>query len=419
MSARQASSTEVCIRADLAVAAAQWIDDAASLERLVAAVAAVDAYALDTEFHRERTYWPKLALVQLAWRPVGSGDQPVQIALVDPLRLDLAAMEPLFRGSGLAVVHAADQDLEILEQACGTIPARLFDTQVAAGFLGTSSLSLSALVFQLLGVRLPKGDRLTDWVRRPLDDGQRSYAAADVVHLPDLHDRMAAELSASGRLAWAEEECELVRGRRRGPPPPETAWWRVRESRHLRGRARLVAQALAAWRERKAAQLDRPLRHVLSDLAIVTIAANPPADLEDLRRLRGVDGRHLGGSQGKEILEAVAAGLAAPSDSLALPEIEELDRRLRPAVALASAWIAQLAVELRIDATLLATRADLHALLRGDRDARLSRGWRAELVGEPVRRLVEGEAALAFDGQGGLVLEDRPRPAQAGISTTA
>lgn len=379
---------------------AEWVDSTPRLHAIVDELLGQPAYALDTEFHRERTYWPQLALVQLAW--------PGASALVDPLAVDTGALARLFDGGGVCVVHAADQDLEILQHATGTVPNRLFDTQVAAGFLGHSSPSLTTLAHSLLKVTLPKGDRMTDWTRRPLDDAQRRYAAADVAHLLELYDRLRDELSARGRLAWAEQECEMARVRQRGPGDPETAWWRVKDIRHVRGNGRGVAQALAAWRERRAAELDRPVRFVLSDMAILTIASNPPKTIDALRALRGVDGRQVGGAVGKEILAAVAEGLAMPAEQLRVPSADELDRRMRPAVALAAAWVAQLAVDLHIDASLLATRADLHALLNKDPDARLARGWRNDLVGEPVRQLATGKAALAFDGRGGLELVARP-----------
>jgi ribonuclease D len=337
--------------------------------------------------------------VQLAW--------PGGVALVDPLAVDIGTMRLLLDSDAVCVAHAADQDLEILQQVCGVLPRRLFDTQVAAGFLGHSSPSLSTLAHSLVKVTLPKGDRMTDWTRRPLDPAQRRYAASDVIHLLDLYERLRDELDSRGRLAWAEQECEMVRVRQRGPGEPETAWWRVKDVRHIRGAGRGVAQVLAAWRERRASALDRPVRFVLSDMAILTIASNPPADADALRSLRGVDGRQVNGAAGREILAAVAEGLALPGAQLRVPSVDELDRRMRPAVALAAAWVAQLAVDLDIDASLLATRADLHALLNDEPASRLSTGWREAVVGEPVRRLATGDAALAFDGKGGLVLVNR------------
>jgi ribonuclease D len=378
---------------------ATWIAEAGAFTSLVEQLGEQALYAFDTEFHRERSYYPLLALLQIAW--------PGGVAVVDPLAIDLASLATVFEGPGVAVAHAADQDLEVLERSCGTIPRRLFDTQLAAGFLGQSSPSLGNLVSKLLGVHLPKGDRLTDWTRRPLSDAQLRYAAADVAHLLDLHRVIVERLEVSGRLTWAEEECEVLRSRRRGNADPDTAWWRVKDARTLRGVSRGVAQTVAAWRERRARAVDQPLRFVLSDLAITTIAHHPPATIAELQDLRGVDGRHLRGKTGHDILQAVQAGLALAPEALRPPPLDDVDRQLRPAVSLASAWASQLASDLRIDAALLATRADLTAFVRGDKDARLRAGWRSELVGEPLRRLVDGEAALAFAGRGKLSLEER------------
>lgn len=374
----------------------EWIDDGASLARLVEGLRGEPVYGIDTEFHRERTYWPQIALVQLSW--------PGSLALVDPLTVDITPLREVLAGEGLALAHAADQDLEVLERACGAVPSRLFDTQLAAGFMGFSTPSLSSLVERLLGVRLAKGDRVSDWTERPLSRHQLDYAASDVAHLHELHRLITDDLERRGRFAWAEDECEQLRVRPRDPQDPETAWWRIKESRSLRGAARGVAQAIAAWREREAAASDRPPRFVLPDLAVLGIAHRPPASIEELRRTRGLDGRHLKGGNDKAIMTAIDRGTSMDPSELRLQPVDELDRRLRPAVTLTSAWIAQLASDLDIDASLLATRNDLHAFLKKAPDAKLANGWRAGLVGEPVRHLVDGDAALAFDGRGGLAL---------------
>lgn len=377
-----------------------WVETDPALRQVIDSVGAGVVYAFDTEFHRERTYFPQLALVQLAWEG--------GIALVDPQRVDLRPLAAALRGSGLAVAHAPEQDLEVLDRACGAVPSRLFDTQLAAGFLGLASASLATLVHRVLGLRVVKADRLTDWTRRPLSEAQRRYAAFDVAHLLDLRAELVRRLEASGRLAWAEEECRQLLARSRQPQEPETAWWRLKDSRSLRGRSRGVAQAVAAWRERTAAAQDRPPRWVLPDLALAGIAHGPPDSEAALRGVRGLEPRHLRGGAADEILEAVRVGLALAPEELRLPPGEELDRHLRPAVTLVSAWVAQLARDLRLDPALLATRSDLHAFLRGEPGSRLSQGWRGDLVGEPIRRLVEGEAALAFrPGSGDLVLEAR------------
>ncbi|CAA9214935.1 MAG: Ribonuclease D [uncultured Acidimicrobiales bacterium] len=388
-------------RDDLA-RSAEWIDTPEGLADVIRALRSEPRYALDTEFHRERTYFPKLALVQLAW--------PGRLVLVDPLAVDLAPFAEVLEGPAVAVLHAADQDLEILQLACGRTPARLFDTQVAAGFLGFSSASLVSLVERLIGARILKGDRLTDWIRRPLTDSQRLYAASDVLHLLQLHDLLIEKLEGCGRLSWAEDECQRLLERARSGQDPETAWWRIKDSRSLRGPARGIAQELAAWRERRAAELDRPSRMVLSDMALLGIANRRPSGEQDLKDIRGLDARQLKGAALAGVLEAVRTGAALGKDQVRVPPVDDFDRQLRPAVTLVSAWVGQLALDLRIDPALLATRADLQAFLRSDPGGRLAAGWRRELVGEPIRRLVEGDAALAFrPGRGDLVLEARSR----------
>lgn len=375
------------------------VTDLAAFDDVIARLVDEPEYAVDTEFHRERTYFPKVALVQLAWSD--------GVALVDPLAVDLAPFGRVLEGPGTAIMHAANQDLEVLHRACGGVPSRLFDTQLAAGFVGFSTPSLSLLAERVLGVHLPKASRLTDWLQRPLGDAQQTYAAADVLHLADLAAALRDALAESSRLAWAEEECEDLRTRDWGAPDPEAAWLRLKEARQLRGTARNVARAVAAWRERRAAELDTPVRHVLPDLALVGIASNPPATIADLKRLRGVDERHTRGPVAAAILEAVKEGLEAPADTSPAMRRDEVDRDQRPAVALASAWLSQLARELKIDAALLATRNDLSTFLNDDPESRLAVGWRHALLGEPIRSLVAGEFALAFDGRGGLTLEKR------------
>jgi ribonuclease D len=377
-----------------------WIDSAGDLDRLVDALGDATEIALDTEFHRERTYYPQLALLQLGW---GSD----RVALIDTLAVDLAPLRPIITGAATIVMHAAAQDLEVLLRACGDLPHNLYDTQIAAGFAGYNNPSLLTLVEGVLSVRLPKGDRLADWLRRPLSDDQRDYAASDVSYLLSLKDWLSERLRRDGRESWAEDECSELLRRAALARDPEEAWWKIKEARQLRGRAIGVAQSVAAWRERRAAEVDQPVRFVLPDLALVGIAQRPPADVDALRRVRGLDDRHLRGTVPDELLAAVAAGIELPRHRLRLPASGDVERDLRPAVALISAWVGQLGRQLHIDSTMLATRSDIEALLRGDERARLAHGWRAEVLGQDIRRLVEGRAAIAFDGRGGLVLEDR------------
>jgi ribonuclease D len=381
------------------VADGELVTDQAQLLDVVDEVCAASCYAMDTEFHRERTYFAHLALVQIAW--------PGGLALVDPLALDLTPLAKVFAGDGTAVMHAARQDLEVLERSCGAIPTNLVDTQLAAGFLGYTSPSLATLLERELGVALPKADRLTDWLRRPLTDAQLVYAAADVAHLVELEQQLTARIAERGRTPWMAEAMAEMMVEPRGARDPAEAWRRIKELRHLKGRDLGMARAVAAWRESRAIELDLTPRFVLSDLGVVGVAVGKPTSVEELRRIRGVDGRTLRVSLAQELVDVVADAVRNPPRATSAPSQPELPTELRPAVPLVSAWVSQLARDLQIELAILATRADLEALLRGDPDARLAHGWRAELVGEPIRRLLDGEVALAFERQGGLVLEPR------------
>lgn len=316
------------------------------------------------------------------------------------------------------LMHAAAQDLAILERACGVLPTQLVDTQVAAGFVGLGSPGLGPLLHRRLGLDLLKADRLTDWMRRPLGDNAATYAAADVAYLHEMWGSLEAELTERGRLTWALDECEELRIRYGEPVNPDQAWWRIKEARRLRGRGRGVAQAVAAWRERRAQTTDRPVRHVLPDLAVVAIAERPPRTRSDLQRVRGLDGRHLRGGAAAELLGAIEEGMSLDDKALHIPERDGVDPALRPAVTLASAWISQIGRDLDFDTSLLATRADIEALVRGDASSRLLSGWRDEVAGEPIRQLLSGDAALAFGGDGNLILERRSFASVGGDTAT-
>lgn len=378
----------------------RYIDTGESLDEVVAALADQPRYALDTEFHRERSYWPDPALIQVAWNG--------HIALIDPLAVDPRPLARVIGGDAIMVAHAADQDLEVLDRATGTTPSRIFDTQIAARFLGPDSPSLASLCERELGRGLPKAGRLTDWLERPLRRSQLDYAAADVACLLDIADRQTARLNQWGRRTWALDEFEALLRRSREPRRPEQAWTRIKEARRLRGPALSVARSLASWRERRAAETNRPVRFVLPDMAVVTIAEAAPRSAEEMAELRGVDAGLARGRLGKQILDAVSEGIELDWRPPPQTRSTRLSRDLKPAVGLVATWIQQTARDLSIDPTMLATRADIESLMRGDADARLDRGWRADLVGAPIRKLVAGGAALAFES-GAVVVEERSR----------
>jgi len=374
--------------------AEHFVDDDAALADVVAEVARAPLYSLDTEFHRERTYFPRLALVQLQW-----GNTNV---LVDPLAVDPRGLAPLLRSDGLAVLHASQQDLEVLQYAVGCVPSRMFDTQLAAGFIGYSTPSLANLVQSLLKITLSKNDRLTDWMRRPLTKSQSEYARSDVAYLEQLYLRISAKLAELQRTSWVQQACEELRQRPWGESNPDDAWLRIKDARRLKGAPRGAAQALAAWRERRAMATNVPLRRVMSDIALVGIAQALPDSTEALAHARGVDERYLGGSLAREILAAVREGRER------VVEVESnghdpLEKRLHPAVTLVTAWIGELANKHQIDPKLVATTRDIVALLAGG-DSRLAEGWRRELVGQDIEALLKGESGLSFDREGRLRL---------------
>lgn len=374
--------------------AEHFIDDESALADVVREAATAELYSLDTEFHRERTYFPRLALVQLQWGTTN--------VLVDPLAVDPRGLAPLLRGNGLAVLHASQQDLEVLQYAVGCVPSRIFDTQLAAGFIGYSTPSLASLVQSLIKVSLSKGDRLTDWMRRPLTKSQSEYARSDVAYLEQLYEIIGASLSQLGRTAWVEQACEELRQRPWGESNPDDAWLRIKDARSLKGASRGAAQALAAWRERRAMTTNVPLRRVMSDMALIGIAQALPASTEALSHARGVDERYLNGSLAREILAAVREGRERVVE-LESNGHDPLEKRLRPAVTLVTAWIGELAHQHQIDPTLVATNRDIVALLAGG-DSRLAHGWRRELVGHDIERLLKGETGLSFDRDGRLRL---------------
>ncbi len=370
-----------------------WIDSDISFCELVDRLCGVARFALDTEFHRERTYWPQLSLVQC-----GVDDD---VYVVDALAVDVSGLSEVFGSEICVVIHAADQDLEILARATGTLPRRIFDTQLAASFLGYGTASLSKLLSGLIDVSLPKADRLTDWLRRPLPNTAIEYAAADVEHLIELHDEIRSRLVEAGRLEWALEECEDFRDRDRGPVDPQRAWWKLKGSRQLSGKSRGVAQQVTAWRESTAAKRNIPPRFVMSDLAVSSIAERPPRDSEQLRNVRGLDVRQLGAGGAAALLDSVASGSKLATGDLVTPPAHNGYSAPKPLVTLCAAYVAQIARNEGLDSALIATRDDISRFVRGD-PSRLGGGWRHDLAGAPLGRLVQGDCTIGVRAQSRL-----------------
>jgi ribonuclease D len=371
------------------------VADTPTLEQLVRDACGADAYALDTEFHGEGTYYPALALIQLAI--------PGRVAVIDATRVDVRCLQPLVDGPGVAVTHAGRQDLEIMQRACDARPARVFDTQIAAGFLGFATPSLATLTAELLGRRLEKGQQMSDWFHRPLTHEQIAYAAADVAHLLELRAVIEARLAGLGRLQWALEECERL-------IPPRiaddaTAWWRLKGSSRLKAAARGRAQELAAWRERAARAADRPPTKIIHDDVVVALAEQPPRSVADFPKSRQFDPRRLSTATVGELIAAAARGADLRPEDIRL-QPDRLPAHLHGLAALITTWVQQQARDLSIDPGLI-TRGDIESFLRDEPDCRLREGWRADVVGSAVERIADGRAAVAYDGHGSLILVDR------------
>lgn len=374
------------------------VDDQAGLISIVEGLSNSDIYAIDTEFHREKTYFAKLALIQLRWSD--------RLAIIDPLNLDLSVLSKIFHSNSVAVFHAGSQDLEILHRAAGAVPRSIFDTQIAAGFLGMRTPSLSSLHENLLGLKLTKGDRLTDWLQRPLKESQLQYAASDVRHLLELHQVLTERLIKLKRYEWAEAEFVTFLEKRQKLIDPKDAWQRIKEAKHLNKQARGVAQALAEWRELAAQKNDIPIRYIMSDLALVGIAQRKPTKLSDLKNIRGFDYAQYQKEKGQHLLKIVEKGLKADPVPSLKSRKKSLPPEMRPAVTLLSAWLSQFATDQNIDPALLGSRSDIEELLRGESDSRLQVGWRHEEVGEQVDNLLKGKSSLSFEN-GRLVIESR------------
>ena len=352
--------------------------------------------AVDTEFMRETTYWPKLCLIQAA-APGGIE------ATIDPMAegLDLTPFLAVMRDTQvLKVFHAARQDVEIFNNL-GAIPTPLFDTQIAGMAAGYGEqIAYDALVRRILKIDLDKSSRFTDWARRPLSDNQLTYAIADVTHLAALYPILRAQLEKAGRLGWVTEEMEAMRDPALYDVDPENAWRRLRPRKHA-VKYLAVFRAVAAWRERTSQQRDQPRGRILKDEAIDELAAQAPTEVDALNRLRSVPKGFAGSRYGPELIDAIAAALADPEGYA--PKIERDSTPPSPAagavVELLKVLLKARAEDAGVASKLIATVADLEKIASDDAaDAAALHGWRREAFGEDALRLKRGELALVLDG---------------------
>ena len=374
-----------------------YIDSPAALESLCARLRGRPWLAVDTEFMREKTYYPELCLVQVATDEV--------VACVDPLALPALTplMEVLLDPGTVKVLHAARQDLEIFFHLAGRVPAPVFDTQVAARFLGLpDQAGYGAVVQSLLGISLDKSHARTDWTRRPLPPAALEYAADDVRHLRTLYHRMQTELASRGRAGWADPELKALADEKLYRPDPDGAWNRIRGMLRLKPKSLSPAKALAAWRERTAMAENRPRQWILKDDALLDLARQQPEDLTALAAVRGV-GEGIAKRHGAEILKLLKEGATPAEKQRAEPPLAAQQEALVDALV---ALVRLKAAGGDVSAASLATRTELERLVRGERDLPVLKDWRLTMAGRALLDFLEGASALTAQN-GGLEVTRR------------
>ncbi|SPH21105.1 Ribonuclease D [Ascidiaceihabitans donghaensis] len=360
---------------------------------------------VDTEFLRERTYYSKLCLVQLAM----PGTDDSNAVLLDPLSegLSLEPLYELFRDTSVVkVFHAARQDLEIFFVEAGVFPEPLFDTQVAAMVCGFGEqVGYETLVRKIARQGVDKTSRFTDWSRRPLTDAQKTYALADVTHLRQIYEFLAAKLEETGRSRWVQEELGILTSPDTYIIAPENAWKRVK-TRTSSPKFLSIVRELAAFRESYAQSRNIPRNRVFKDDALVELASNKPKNSEDLGRSRLLLREARKGDIANGILAAVETGVNCPPDKMPKPDRTREKLQVNPALAdLLRVLLKAKTESAGVAAKLIAPASDLDALAGGLRDVQALSGWRAEVFGDDALRLCEGKIALAAVGNDVKIVE--------------
>lgn len=371
------------------------ITKSADVADFCAVAAKSDFVTVDTEFVREKTYWPILCLIQVATR-----DEAVAI---DPLAngIDLEPLYDLMKNTKvLKVFHSASQDMQIMFNASGGMVEPVFDTQIAAMVSGYGDQpAYATLVQRIVGETIDKRSQMTDWSRRPLTEHQVEYAIGDVTYLTHVYDKLVSELDKSGRVSWAHEEMGHLRNKDLYDVDPRELWRKVRLRRPSR-RALAVLREITEWRELSAQRRDIPKGWVCRDEALAEIALNTPQTPAALERVRGVNERFANGRDGKSLLEAVRVGLELPDDECPDPEKGRPPiRGHETLVALLQALLKLRCDENGVAAQMVANRKELDRIATEEEpDVRTLSGWRREIYGNDAIALKRGEIALTADG---------------------
>lgn len=372
---------------------ALYISSDKQLKEFVKRALEQELLAMDTEFLREKTYYARLCLLQLA--------TPEEAVIVDPFKIsDMSILAPLMKcPSVVKVLHAGRQDVEILYRELGCMPEPIFDTQIAAAVLGhTQQMGYGALVSSECGVSLKKGDSYTDWSRRPLTDSQQRYALDDVLYLPQMYYQMTEKLEQLGRTHWLDEDFNDLINPEKYKVDPYERFVKLKRCSTLSRKQLSAAREVAAWRELRARKLDIPRKWVLSDEQIVEACRKEARTIDALFMVRGIKEK-LGTRDGREVAELMCKGLDAPKESW--PELSRKSRNennVDDIVDVMGGLLRLRAQENDIAFQTLASRDDLTALARGHyEDTHLTKGWRKGIVGNELMALLEGKLAITVE----------------------
>jgi ribonuclease D len=369
----------------------RFIDTQEELNQFCEQLCNADWIALDTEFLREKTYYPKLCLLQIA--------TPDQVACIDPIAIDdlSAVLDILFDIGITKVLHSGRQDLEIFYHLAGKVPSPVFDSQIAALLLGyPEQVGYASLVKDELGIELDKLHTRADWSVRPLSEEQLQYAADDVVYLAEIYQRLSEKLADLGRSDWLLEDFQRLTKRDLYENPPEDAWLKVKGGNRLRGDSLSILQSLASWRERVAQQKDRPKGWILRDDALVDISRQKPDSLAVLGKIRGLS-EGLVRNSGDKIVELVKDATGrTPIPFSDNGKHTKLSPDQNALLDVMMALVRLSGEQNNLNPAVLATRKQLERLVLGDLDSIVVQGWRKKLVGKQLLEFLNGDLKLSI-----------------------
>lgn len=369
----------------------QYINSPEQLDPLCEQIGQQPWIALDTEFLREKTYYPKFCLLQIA--------TPDWVACIDPLAIaDLTPLfDAIYNPNIVKVLHACRQDLEIFYQITGKVPTPVFDTQIAAPLLGfQENPGYAMLVSSFLNVNLNKAHTRTDWSERPLSEDQIQYAADDVIYLCKIYTLMCAQLEKLGRLDWLDSDFQLLNNTELYQISPENAWLKIRGKNKLTGKQLSIIQALTEWRERTAQHENKPRNWLLSDDLLMELAKLQPVTLSELAKIRNLNER-LVSRYGKVLCELISIARQQPPKPLSEKDRSAKKTQQHEAILdVLSAVVRIRAEENSLNPVILATRKDLEELLLGEEECLLLQGWRYKMAGRELQGLMQGEYTLSL-----------------------